>query len=495
MVTRVNASRVSQATPASRASASATSVAASAMKDAAQHAAQSVQKNVRRAVTGTLGLSGERMSRVDTAWLRMDSSQNLMMIVGVWIIKPGISHEALCGRVENSLLKFRRFKQRVVEDTAGATWVDDKNFDLSKHVVIEKLPKVAKGHEQRALQDRVGELAMQPLDPKRPLWQFNLVEDFEGGSVLIVRIHHCIADGIALIAVSMSMVDGGAQPPERAPKAPKRSGLEGAEDWFSGPFLHSLTNMAVKALGKTGDGLAGSLGMLGDPQKGVAGSVHLAQMAYQLTKDAAALALMDDDSPTRLKGTPGTQKRVAWCQPIPLDEVKAALGGRYAEEFSGIEPNPTYETLMKAVSKIKANKLDYLLAVGGGSVIDGTKFVAAAVYAEGDPWEILLQRGANVKQAMPYGTVLTLPATGSEMNDGSVISRTETASGLHDKLHFTSEHVFPQFSVLDPSKCYSLPPRQLANGVVDAYTHIMEQYLTYPVEARVQDRFAEGLLK
>jgi NADP-dependent alcohol dehydrogenase len=178
-----------------------------------------------------------------------------------------------------------------------------------------------------------------------------------------------------------------------------------------------------------------------------------------------------------------------------LDEVKAALGGRYSEEFSGIEPNPTYETLMKAVSKIKANKLDYLLAVGGGSVIDGTKFVAAAVYAEGDPWEILLQRGANVKQAMPYGTVLTLPATGSEMNDGSVISRTETASGLHDKLYFTSEHVFPQFSVLDPSKSYTLPPRQLANGVVDAYTHIMEQYLTYPVEARVQDRFAEGLLQ
>ncbi|TXI47200.1 iron-containing alcohol dehydrogenase [Methylophilus sp.] len=178
-----------------------------------------------------------------------------------------------------------------------------------------------------------------------------------------------------------------------------------------------------------------------------------------------------------------------------LDEVKAALGGRYVEEFSGIEPNPTYETLMKAVAQIKANNLDYLLAVGGGSVIDGTKFVAAAVYAEGDPWEILLQRGSNVKQAMPYGTVLTLPATGSEMNDGSVISRTETPSGLHDKLYFTSEYVFPKFSVLDPSKSYTLPPRQLANGVVDAYTHIMEQYLTYPVEARVQDRFAEGLLQ
>ena len=178
-----------------------------------------------------------------------------------------------------------------------------------------------------------------------------------------------------------------------------------------------------------------------------------------------------------------------------LDEVQAALGNRTFEMFGGVEPNPTYETMMKAVAQIKTNKLDFLLAVGGGSVIDGTKFVAAAVYAEGDPWEILLQRGENVKKAMPYGTVLTLPATGSEMNDGSVISRIETASGLQDKLYFTSEHVFPQFSVLDPSKSFSLPPRQLANGVVDAYTHIMEQYLTYPVGARVQDRFAEGLLQ
>lgn len=178
-----------------------------------------------------------------------------------------------------------------------------------------------------------------------------------------------------------------------------------------------------------------------------------------------------------------------------LDEVQAALGKRVVESFGGVEPNPTYETMMKAVAQVKANKLDYLLAVGGGSVIDGTKFVAAAVYAEGDPWEILLQRGANVKKAMPYGTVLTLPATGSEMNDGSVISRTKTLSGLHDKLYFSSEHVFPQFSVLDPTKSFSLPQRQLANGVVDDYTHVMEQYLTYPVGARVQDRFAEGLLQ
>ena len=323
MVTRVNASRASRATPATRASASATSVAASALKDAAQHAAQRVQKNVRRAVSGTLGLSGERMSRVDTAWLRMDSASNLMMIVGVWILKPHVSYADLCERVENSLLKFRRFKQRVVEDTAGATWVDDKNFDISKHIVIEKLAKVPKGQEQTALQDRVAELSTQPLDPKRPLWQLHLIEDYDGGSVLVVRIHHCIADGIALIAVSMSMVDGGAKPPERKPKAEKHSGLEGVEDWIAGTLIKSLTQMAVKTLGKTGDGLANSFEKLGDPKQGVASSVHMAQMAYQLAADAAALMLMPDDSATRLKGKPGTTKRVAWCQPIPLAEVKA----------------------------------------------------------------------------------------------------------------------------------------------------------------------------
>ena len=300
---------------------------AKAVKDTAQKAAQKVQKDVRRAVAGTLGMSGERMSKVDTAWLRMDSASNLMMIVGVWILKPGVSYGALCERVEGTLLKFRRFKQRVVEDTAGATWVDDKSFDISQHIVIEKLPHVAKGQEQNALQDRVAELAMKPLDPKRPLWQLHLIEDYDGGCVLIVRIHHCIADGIALIAVSMSMVDGGPHPPERKPKVEKRGGLEGAEDWIAGTLIKSLTQFAVKTLGKTGDNLASTLEMLIDPKQGMSNTanntVHMAKIAYQLASDAAALVLMPDDSPTRLKGTPGTTKKVAWCQPIPLDEVKA----------------------------------------------------------------------------------------------------------------------------------------------------------------------------
>ena len=213
-----------------------------------------------------------------------------------------------------------------------------------------------------------------------------------------------------------------------------------------------------------------------NPTRILFGKGKVAEINQHVPAEARVLVLMGGNS-AKTNGT--------------LAEVKAALGNRYVEEFSGIEPNPSFETLMQAVAQIKANKLDYLLAVGGGSVIDGTKFVAAAVYAEGDAWQILTTRGANVKKALPYGTVLTLPATGSEMNDGAVITREEEK----DKLYFTSEKVYPQFSVLDPTKSYTLPTRQLANGVVDAYTHVMEQYLTYPVGAKVQDRFAEGLLQ
>lgn len=179
-----------------------------------------------------------------------------------------------------------------------------------------------------------------------------------------------------------------------------------------------------------------------------------------------------------------------------LQEVKAALaegGSCQVSEFSGIEPNPTFETLMRAVQQVRAENIDFLLAVGGGSVIDGTKFVAgAAMLPEADDaWGILTSGGKAIKAAVPFGAVLTLPATGSEMNSGGVITRAAT----HDKLPFSSRFTFPVFSVLDPTKTFTLPTRQVANGVVDAFVHIMEQYLTYPVGARVQDRQAEGLLR
>ena len=179
-----------------------------------------------------------------------------------------------------------------------------------------------------------------------------------------------------------------------------------------------------------------------------------------------------------------------------LDDVLAALqqdGERHVAEFSGIEPNPTFETLMRAVQQVQEEQIDFLLAVGGGSVIDGTKFVAAAARlpASEDAWSILESRGRVIKDALPFGAVLTLPATGSEMNAGGVVTRAAT----HDKISFSSRLLYPQFSILDPVRTYTLPARQVANGVVDAFVHTMEQYLTYPVDARVQDRFAEGLLR
>lgn len=173
-----------------------------------------------------------------------------------------------------------------------------------------------------------------------------------------------------------------------------------------------------------------------------------------------------------------------------MDQVRAALAGRTVFEFGGIEANPHFETLVKAADVVRAENIDFLLAVGGGSVADGTKFVAAAAVFDGDPWELLVQRGTNVTKAVPLGCVITLPATGSEMNRNAVITRAST----HDKLPMASAHVMPRFSVLDPETTYSLPTRQTANGVVDSYMHVLEQYLTYPVGAAVQDRFAEGLL-
>ncbi|UUC46387.1 iron-containing alcohol dehydrogenase [Flavobacterium cerinum] len=173
------------------------------------------------------------------------------------------------------------------------------------------------------------------------------------------------------------------------------------------------------------------------------------------------------------------------------DQVKNALQGFEIVEFGGIEPNPRYETLMKAVTLIREQKLDFILAVGGGSVIDGVKFISAAVHFDGNPMEILHKRLLIKENAVPFGTVLTLPATGSEMNSGAVITINET----QEKLSFGGSALFPKFSICDPTVIASLPKRQLQNGVVDAFTHVMEQYLTYPHDALLQDRIAEGILQ
>ncbi len=174
------------------------------------------------------------------------------------------------------------------------------------------------------------------------------------------------------------------------------------------------------------------------------------------------------------------------------DQVMNALAGHQVVEFGGIESNPEYETCMQAVEKSRTEKIDFLLSVGGGSVLDATKFIAAAIPYEGkDPWHIL-SRGTEgrLKVAVPLGCVLTLPATGSEANGNAVISR--RARG--QKLSFSSEHVFPRFSILDPETTYSLPERQVINGIVDAYAHVVEQYMTYNVNSPLQDRLAESIL-
>ncbi len=172
------------------------------------------------------------------------------------------------------------------------------------------------------------------------------------------------------------------------------------------------------------------------------------------------------------------------------DQVKTALKDVDLFEFGGIEPNPHYETCMKAVELAKEKAVDFLLSVGGGSVLDATKFIAAAaLYKNGDPWDIIAKH-TKVESALPIGAVLTLPATGSEMNGNSVITRISTL----EKMSFSSPKVMPLFSILDPECVFTLPDKQVANGVVDAFVHVFEQYLTFPVNSPLQDRFSEGIL-
>ena len=211
-------------------------------------------------------------------------------------------------------------------------------------------------------------------------------------------------------------------------------------------------------------------------------------------------------NPTQIHFGPGSIARLAGLLPSgarPLilygggsikkngvyDEVRAALADREVAEFGGVEANPTLETLSLAVTQVRAQKLDFILAVGGGSVVDGAKFVAAASLYEGDGWDIV--SGAHtVREALPVGVVLTLAATGSESNAGAVITRKATQQ---KKVYFAPA-AQPRFAVLDPRALISLPDRQLANGIVDAFVHVCEQYLTRPFGALVQDGYAEALL-
>ncbi|GAA5104720.1 iron-containing alcohol dehydrogenase [Orbus sasakiae] len=213
-----------------------------------------------------------------------------------------------------------------------------------------------------------------------------------------------------------------------------------------------------------------------NPTRIIFGQDTVKEIARYLPKDARVLILYGGQSATK-NGT--------------IDEIKHVLSPFYYNEFSGIEANPHFETLLNAVELVKKDKINFLLAVGGGSVIDGTKFVAQAALYRDEPWQILTREGPKVKDALPIGVVLTIPATGSEMNCRGVVTRAKT----QEKLSFRTELVYPKFSVLDPTKTYTLPKRQLENGLVDSFVHTLEQYLTYPVDAKVTDAFAEGVLR
>jgi WS/DGAT/MGAT family acyltransferase len=268
-------------------------------------------------------LRADRMSRVDTAWLRMDNDVNLMMIVGVWLLTPAITLAALKERIATRLLQYDRFRQKAVPDAMGATWIPDADFDIDRHVVAHALKRQRGESERHALQRLCGALATQPLDTQRPLWQFHFIEDYEGGSALVARVHHCIGDGIALISVMLSITDEGTEPPRRRRRTPDTDDRTNDGDWLADAVLKPLTDIAVKAVAMYGGGVAKSMEFLAHPQHKLMGSLDMARSGMQVLTDVGALALMADDSPTLLKGKPSGKKCVAWSEPLPLDEVKA----------------------------------------------------------------------------------------------------------------------------------------------------------------------------
>ena len=258
----------------------------------------------------------ERMSNVDAAWLKMDAPNNLMMIMGVMIFEDALDLERLKELLAARLLRYKRFTQRVETDPSGAYWVTDPYFNLEAHVLRVSLP--GKGGKDE-LQRYLASLVSHQLDGNKPLWQFQIIENYEGGAAVIARIHHCIADGISLIGVMQDLTDVSAD------AGPFLSGAEEAEEPGEEGFFQALNSAMAKTFETSSKLLSGSLEMLLNPSL----MVDYTRIAAVVAKEAAELALMPNDTPTRLKGRPGAIKRVAWAEPLPLEDVKAlgkALG-------------------------------------------------------------------------------------------------------------------------------------------------------------------------
>jgi diacylglycerol O-acyltransferase / wax synthase len=260
----------------------------------------------------------ERMSSVDTAWLRMDTPTNLMMIVGVMMFSSPLEFARLQRTLEFRLLHYRRFRQRVVHDASGAWWELDENFDIDSHVLRVSLP--GKGGKSE-LETYVAGQISQSLDRGKPLWQFQLVENYQGGAALVARFHHCIADGIALMGVLHSLTDASRDAPEEGAAAPwaDDDAKEGDEDDFWQRIIAPMGDTLVKAIRLSGKAGVTSLHLLANPER----VFDYARFAAAIAGELAVLATMPEDSPTRFKGKTGVAKRVAWSEPMPLGEIKA----------------------------------------------------------------------------------------------------------------------------------------------------------------------------
>lgn len=269
-------------------------------------------------------LGRERISGIDTAWLRMEHPTNLMMIVGVMMFKSKLDFNTLQRTIQERFLSFPRFKQKAIQDPTGAWWETDKNFDLSHHLKRVKLPVSAgKKAGKVELEAYVSRLASEGLDFTKPLWQFHLVENYQGGSALIMRIHHCYADGIALISVMLSLTGDSAEASLKKPLQQAKRPKDEMHFWTSvtKPMANIWSGAMRLTRGLVEQGL--------EIAKDAASMKEFASKGMELADELRKIALMQPDSPTRFKGPLGRKKRVAWCDPLPLGEVKVigkALG-------------------------------------------------------------------------------------------------------------------------------------------------------------------------
>ena len=257
----------------------------------------------------------ERMSPVDTTWLRMDRPANLMMIVAVWLLEGPVALDKVEKQIADGFLSYRRYRQKVEYTSAGVFWRDDPNFDLAHHIKHVRLP--GRG-DKAALERFVGELASEPLDPNHPLWTEHIVEDYDGGAALIFRGHHAMADGMALMGVAMSLVDGPAQRGRRQEPASEEEG-----------WLRTLTAPVVSAISAATNASTSILGAGLDLARHPLRAAGYLRDGAGVAGELAYLLTMKSDSATRFKGKPSGSKRVAWCEPLKLPEVKAvsrALG-------------------------------------------------------------------------------------------------------------------------------------------------------------------------